>query len=317
MDYYCKGVLLVLYLCMLKIKHGFPGQRRVNLPFSLTEKTLQNPVTSGIVISAMGFFPNAQGHYIDRPYGCSDHLLIYCVNGKGFFSVDGETTHVSEQQFFVLPANVPHSYGSDNDDPWTIYYAHFKGPASSYVAKRLSGLHTLEYSDTSKIQHRIDIFCSLLNVLEASLDEDALLFANMTFYSLLASLMEVKWFQESKYNKIQGESFISMACHLMGEQISGKLDMKGLSSYFSCSPSSFYRKFHAATGYSPYDYFIRMKMMKARELLEQTSLKVSQIAHMVGYDDVYFFSRYFRKSFGLSPRDYRTSLPLTGDTLSR
>ncbi len=148
-------------------------------------------------------------------------------------------------------------------------------------------------------------------------EDHALLFANMTFYSLLASLMEVKWFQESKYNRIQGESFISMACHLMGEQISGKLDMKGLSSYFSCSPSSFYRKFHAATGYSPYDYFIRMKMMKARELLEQTSLKISQIAHMVGYDDVYFFSRYFRKSFGLSPRDYRAALPSEGDTLSR
>ena len=302
---------------MLKIKHGFAGQRRVNLPFHLVEKSLQDPLSSGISIVYMGFFPNAAGHFIDRPNGCQEQILIYCVKGEGFYRLEGHVSKVREHQFFVLPANEAHRYGSNPDNPWSIWYVHFKGPASGRVCQLLSGLHTFSVSDSSRIRDRIDMFSDILYVLETSSDDGALLYANMSFQALLASFLETRWFEESSRHHKRQESFVSRACHLMSEQIDGRLNMSGISAQLDCSVPTFYRKFYAGTGYSPYDYFIRMKMMKARELLEQTPLKISQVSHMVGYDDVYYFSRYFRKAFGLSPRDYRDSLPKPSDALSR
>ena len=169
----------------------------------------------------------------------------------------------------------------------------------------------------SRNRDRIEMFSDILNVLESSTEDDALMFANMSFQGLLASFLEVNWFHESRRHRKRQESFVSLACHMMSEQIEGNLNLKELSEQLDCSIPTFYRKFFAGTGYSPYDYFIRMKMMKARELLEHTPLKISQIAHMVGYDDVYYFSRYFRKAFGLSPRDYRASLPMPSEPLAR
>ena len=46
-------------------------------------------------------------------------------------------------------------------------------------------------------------------------------------------------------------------------------------------------------------------MIKARELLSASSYNVSEIAAMVGYDNPLYFSRLFKKTAGISPREYR------------
>ncbi|MCB0166075.1 MAG: helix-turn-helix transcriptional regulator, partial [Anaerolineae bacterium] len=65
------------------------------------------------------------------------------------------------------------------------------------------------------------------------------------------------------------------------------------------------RVFKKKTGYAPIDYFIRLKIQKACELLETTDQQVSEIGHSLGYPDIYYFSRLFKKVVGLSPRQYR------------
>ena len=48
-----------------------------------------------------------------------------------------------------------------------------------------------------------------------------------------------------------------------------------------------------------------LKMARAQDYLENTTLKVSEIAELVGYDSVDHFSRTFKKNFGLPPLEYR------------
>lgn len=63
--------------------------------------------------------------------------------------------------------------------------------------------------------------------------------------------------------------------------------------------------FKEITGESFKDYLIARKIEKAKKLLEDTPLKVGEIARMVGYYDSKYFSRLFRRFTGFNPQEYR------------
>ena len=68
---------------------------------------------------------------------------------------------------------------------------------------------------------------------------------------------------------------------------------------------TFLRRFQKATGLTPTEYVQHLKVQKARELLEFTTLSIKEISWKVGYQDVGYFRKTFQKAVGLSPADYR------------
>ena len=71
------------------------------------------------------------------------------------------------------------------------------------------------------------------------------------------------------------------------------------------SPAHFIELFKEQIGYSPKDYFTRLKMHRACQLLAGTNLSIKEIALQVGYEDQLHFSRVFRKVNALSPTELR------------
>ena len=69
---------------------------------------------------------------------------------------------------------------------------------------------------------------------------------------------------------------------------------------------TFLRRFARATGIKPSDYQQRLRIMRARELLECTRRTVEQIAAATGYEDTRGFRRTFKRVVGLSPVEYRS-----------
>ncbi|MDF2986215.1 MAG: response regulator [Eubacterium sp.] len=57
-----------------------------------------------------------------------------------------------------------------------------------------------------------------------------------------------------------------------------------------------------------YEYVLRVRMEKARELIADPTVKIHSIAQMLGYSDNNYFSKAFRNYFGISPSDYRCTL---------
>jgi transcriptional regulator GlxA family with amidase domain len=72
------------------------------------------------------------------------------------------------------------------------------------------------------------------------------------------------------------------------------------------SQRSLNRRFRAATGMAPLDYVHRLRIERAKRLLEASSLAVEEVTARVGYEDARSFSRLFRSLVGLSPREYRS-----------
>lgn len=71
------------------------------------------------------------------------------------------------------------------------------------------------------------------------------------------------------------------------------------------SQTHFSRTFKELTGQSPQQYLIEARIGRAKGLLRDTDLNISQIAGQLGYRDLYHFSKQFRQRCGIPPTGFR------------
>lgn len=71
------------------------------------------------------------------------------------------------------------------------------------------------------------------------------------------------------------------------------------------SPRNFARRFRNATGDSVLTYLHKLRIARARQLLEADFKSVQEICYAVGYEDAPFFRSVFRRHTGLAPKEYR------------
>lgn len=85
-----------------------------------------------------------------------------------------------------------------------------------------------------------------------------------------------------------------------------KLPVSELAQSVQLSTAHLRRLFKAETGSSPVQYLRQMRMQRAKDLLETSSLSVKEIAAKVGLSDVSHFVRNFERAAGLPPARHRT-----------
>ena len=70
-------------------------------------------------------------------------------------------------------------------------------------------------------------------------------------------------------------------------------------------PTTFARRFRKATGQSPQDYVLTLRMEEAKQILETSKTTVEDIALAVGYGDLSSFRRIFKRKSGITPSEHR------------
>lgn len=284
------------------IWHG-TGRQRIEIPKTvLKSRVLNNALLQSLYIASLGYYPQAHGHYTYRKKGLPENFLFYCVDGYGWYKIENERFEVSPNEFFILPQNREHAYGSNDQEPWSIYWIHFGGTslpdlnAMQSVKDHFQPMH-IKTSDTI-----VSLFTKIYQTLEAGYSIDNLAFSNLCFtHFLTLFLYNAKHFDAA----ITKTDVVSNAIRYMQENVSSNLTLQDLCTYFHYSPSRFSSLFKQRTGYSPIDYFIQLKMQKASQLLDFSDQSIKDIAAAFGFDDPYYFSRRFRKTIGMSPKKYR------------
>ena len=83
------------------------------------------------------------------------------------------------------------------------------------------------------------------------------------------------------------------------------LDLDALAKLAHMSKRSFLRAFQSAVGSAPIAYLINLRLSRAATLLRRSDEDITSAAFKSGFNDSNYFARQFRKTFGLSPREYR------------
>ncbi|WP_263705642.1 ABC transporter substrate-binding protein [Shouchella tritolerans] len=98
---------------------------------------------------------------------------------------------------------------------------------------------------------------------------------------------------------------IELARQYIEENPHARISLKTLAGLSGLHPSYLSEKFAQQTGKSVSQYAADVKLTEAKRLIQTTTLPLKDIAHRIGYDDEFYFSRKFKKEVGLSPSQYR------------
>jgi YesN/AraC family two-component response regulator len=103
----------------------------------------------------------------------------------------------------------------------------------------------------------------------------------------------------------QEDQFILEFRKLLFHNIKEDFGIQDLCQHLKISRAQLHNKLKALTGLSTSNYILLIRLQKASELLKSTSLNISEIAYEVGLKDANYFSRKFKKEFGMPPSEWR------------
>ena len=111
----------------------------------------------------------------------------------------------------------------------------------------------------------------------------------------------------AKYIRIQDDPIWERIDGYIDEHIHDRITVENISAEIFISPSTIYHRTKQNTGLSLSNYVARRKMIKASEYFYLTDYKINYISTLLGIDDYNYFSRLFRRIFGMSPTQYRSA----------
>ena len=288
----------------MKIREGFTGQRSAVVPKLILDMAAGDPILDALHITALGYYPKAENHFRTRRQPIADYVLIYCVDGEGWFEFSGDRHRVPANAFFILPAGLPHAYGADPARPWTIYWIHFQGSLAEAYAYTPGKVTRINPTSNSRIRERNDLFEEIFAALDRGLTPDSIRYASALFHHYMATLRYLP-----EYRGVIGtgdeDDIVDATIHFLEENVEKCLTLQEMAEYAGLSASYLSAVFKKRTGHAPLTYFNHLKIRQACRLLTDTDMKVNMICHKVGISDPYYFSRLFSKVIGMSPSEYR------------
>jgi len=277
------------------------------LPRPVVKAALAAPSAPDLLPTDIGYFPAAANHYFARPNGSSQMIVIICVRGHGWATLGAKKYAVNAGEALVIAPDLPHAYGTDapgGKEPWTIYWVHVAGRKAPALYRLLSNEGATPVFHCGEDPETLRLFAETFETLQQSYGADNLLLASLTVGRALARLVAL---HRSRSSKESTADRIEQCVAFMRQRLAAQLSVPELARMANLSNSRFAAAFKRQMGYPALDFFLRLKMQYAAELLDTTSLSVKEIADELGYEDPLYFSRRFRGIHSLSPAQYRAT----------
>ena len=170
-----------------RIKEGFLGQTMIVLSPEQKSKISESPFFQNLFPTAIGYFPNAKNHDRSRKNGVNEYILLYCLNGEGWISINKKTIKLTPNTGFIIPENTAHKYGSSLNAPWSIYWVHFSG---RYAETFYNRFFKAQY-ESVKIafdQTRITLLNTIIKLLDTDFNDEKTELVHFKLIGFLSSL---------------------------------------------------------------------------------------------------------------------------------
>ena len=232
----------------------------------------------------------------------NDSYRIYNVTeGKGEFEADGKAYKAEKGDFFVFRPGMKIRYSSRSaEELWTYCWISFGGTdAEFYLSETgLGAVTPQKRSDPAGFYSAVE---KCLDLCERERDAASQTEINSL---LLRSLCAINKPRASKIRQraaVQTEK----ALRFIESNYMRGITARDVTAELNIDRTHFFRIFKAKTGFSPEQYIMRMRIKKAKELLASGTNTVTEIASLVGVNDVFYFSKLFKRAEGISPTEYR------------
>lgn len=271
------------------------------IPGDVVLSESRNAFLANLIITKIGFYDKAYNHSIYRE-GISEYVMIYCVDGKGWAETAGRRIDICKGDLLFCEKNLPHGYGADEVDPWSIHWVHFLGEGIPELFKILEITPRSSVLAIGQKPELISLFIEAYTILSTGYGFVNLFQAATCFQEFLCKIVRLKMYSGLSGTKSMG---IETVLNLMSKNIGSNCTLKQLADSMNMSKYHFARMFKQKAGYTPIEYFNRLKIQKACELLDTTTYNIKEISDILAFSSPFYFSEVFKRITGYSPKNYR------------
>ena len=247
---------------------------------------------------AHSFGPASRNHY----------LFHFVLSGTGKLMADnakGETQTYqirSGQGFMIFPRQIT-TYIADQHLPWEYVWVEFDGLRAKEIVE-LAGLSLDNpvYRAHSK-ELREEMKKEMLYMAEHGEESPFHLIGHLYLFIDYMSRSSVSM-RLSSEGRVR-DFYIKEALTYIEQNFQNDISVEGIAKSCGLNRSYFGRIFKDAIGKSPKEFIMDYRMVKATELLKLTDLTIGDIGNAVGYPNQLHFSRAFKHTYGMSPREWR------------
>ena len=223
----------------------------------------------------------------------TNYNLHYVLSGKGEYTVDGKTYKLEKHHMFLIKPEMVIKIQADEQDPWLYTWISFEGSAGEEL------LLSCGFTDGVFSMYCPEFYGIFDDIKQIPVGQEVSpIYLNSKLYHVidrLTSLNEVQNYETPVVQYcVKATDYIqaNYQSHITIESIAKKLGIDRR--YFS-------RIFTKYIGVSPQRYLVDYRLEKAKMLMSTGVYSVSEVATSVGYDDIFAFSKIFKKKYGIPP----------------
>ena len=251
-------------------------------------------------------------------YHCHDHLELCIISsGQGIFHIDGQDLPVKAGDLIILNPGTYHQSLVSHPQNCTVEY--YIGFCDIHIRDLerdrlplLGGSVILPMADGIK-QDVFKICSSMAKEFQTCQPGRYFMLKAYLIQIILLLLREQKNTAEACggciFESTNKKYVVRRMITYFEEHYREKISLDQVARNMYLSPFYISKIFKSETGDTPINYLIRLRMERARDLMEsRRSLTIQDVASQVGYEDVRHFSKLFKKLYGTAPSRYRSSI---------
>jgi len=234
------------------------------------------------------------------------HELILITGGKGSFGIEKKKFPLTAGMLLYIPSGVLQTIEIDIKDPICFMAVHFSyaqvsfnegewAAAEEMKVLPLQAVHKLK--DYYQIE---EVFKKLIDSWSAKLPGYEFVTKSFLHQLFIAIAMNIKKQHQNYSTSLKVEKIIQY----MQQNIHHRVTLTELSDMVQLSPAYLSRTFKEITGYSIIEFFNKMKIDLAKEMILEGDRKIKEVAGALGFTDEFYFSRIFKRIEGISPSEF-------------
>lgn len=236
-----------------------------------------------------------------------EYQLLYIVQGEGTLTTaHGGTHHIRTGDMFLLFPGEWHTYRPSPTTGWEEYWIGFQGANIDHRVE--AGFFSKEFP-VYRIGRTDEVIIALYrDAIDTATRQEAY------FQQLLAGIVNHLlglMFKTAHQLRITSSprmpDIIEAARNYMQENIEENISMPDVAEHLSISYATFRHTFKKYTGQSPVQYFINLRLHRAKELLRSTEIPIKTISYNLHFENPEYFATLFKKRTGISPSAFRKS----------
>lgn len=244
-------------------------------------------------ISSMGYCGDTNITYFG-PAQRNNYIIHYVISGRGYFN--GNPVNTGEG-FLITPKMLEHYY-YDKDNPWEFVWAIFEEASNGDVLFK-------EYAADPKTHiFKFKNISTLTQMKNTIIKNNNKVYRSSELYEKYLHIFNNHGI-EQKNEKDSETMYYNYAINFINSNLFHKITVDELVKRLGISQPYLYNIFIKKATMSPKQYIDTKKTQKAKELLLETSMQITEIANSIGIEDCITFSKFFKKQVGTSPSNFR------------